>query len=352
MKLEPHLRWAALERLLLVAVISFAPLVAGYAGGAGKEAPQSGKADQPRKAESDARAFVVVPDDAAAWRKLPAAQKGAGAPLPAWARALAPTLPRTSAALLELDYLHRAKNPLDALLRGKLRLAVAQANACAAGEAEALADLRGAGLDDRALAALVQTPESLPSADKQLLVFARKLTLDSQAVTDQEVADLIQRHGDRQVVAMVQHIAYANFQDRLLLGLGLARLGEGPLAAREFRFTRPSFGATLAQPRPKPARVVALSPTSMPRGPLWTAADIETLHAGIERQKTRRPRITLSPGQHDAVVHWGEVCRTYQPELARAWTYSMWVFGAEALQDPVLEASVLWVVTRTQQSFY
>jgi alkylhydroperoxidase family enzyme len=352
MKPGSNVRWTAFERLLLAAIASLAPPTAAHAGGAGREAIRIHPAGKDHKRTSETQPFVVVPDNAAAWTKLPAAEKGAGAPLPAWTRALAPTLPRTAAALLELDYLHRVKSPLDAPLRGKLRLAVAQANGCAAGEAEALADLRGAGLNEQALEVLVKTPENLPVADRQLREFARKLTLDSQAITDQDVTDLIERHGDRQVVAMVQHVAYANFQDRLLLGLGLANFGEAPPAPREFRFARPSFGATLAQPRSKPVRMAALSPASVTRDLVWPAATIDTLHAGIERQKARRPRIALTPGRHDAVVHWGEVCRTYQPKLARAWAYSMWVFGAEAFQDPVLEASVLWVVTRTQQSFY
>ena len=42
-------------------------------------------------------------DDDECWRKLPAVQKGGGQPLPSWARALAGSMPRTTAALLRLD---------------------------------------------------------------------------------------------------------------------------------------------------------------------------------------------------------------------------------------------------------
>src|SRR4051812_30176715 len=51
--------------------------------------------------------FPALPNDEA-WKRLPAAEKGGGKPLPAWARTLADALPRTTAAMLELDYLHRA----------------------------------------------------------------------------------------------------------------------------------------------------------------------------------------------------------------------------------------------------
>src|SRR5207253_11455098 len=85
-------------------------------------------------------------DNATAWKHLPAAEKGAGQPLPGWARALAATLPETTAALLELDYLHRARNPLDPRLRAKLRWVAARANRCAYSEACARGDLRRAGV--------------------------------------------------------------------------------------------------------------------------------------------------------------------------------------------------------------
>ena len=304
-----------------------------------------------RGAGPQSEALIWVPDNATAWQHLPAAEKGAGARLPAWARALAPTLPWTTAAMLELDYLHRVKSPLDAMLRAKVRLAVARANVCAYAEAEAVADLRRAGLDDAGLAALADKLEGLADADREVLAFTQKLTLASQTITDDEVARLMKRFGDRQMVALVQHIAYANFQDRLLRALGLARHAEAPLPATEVRFTRPPLGANLARPRRKPSPIGLAPPPLLKQDREWVALDLETLRKEVENQKSRRPRIAL-PNEHDAVVHWGQVCRHYQPELASAWSFCMWAFGAESLQDPVIEVSVLWVVTRTQQSFY
>lgn len=298
-----------------------------------------------------AAAFVPMLSQDEAWKALPSLEHGQRSLLPGWALATVKALPQTTAAMLELDYLHRVKSPLDAVLRAKVRWAVARANACAYAEAVAGADLRRAGLDGAAVAALAGNLESLPAEDREILAFARKLTLASQTVTDDEVAALMKRFGNRQLVALVQHIAHANFQDRLLLALGVARHDETPLPAMAVRFRRPPLGASLAQPRGKPAAPARSSGFLKPDAE-WRALDLDTLSKEMESQKSRRPRIGLSSPERDAVVHWGEVCRKYQPEHAGAWAFCMRTFGAESYQDPVMEASVLWVVTRTQRSFY
>ena len=48
--------------------------------------------------------------------------------------ALPASLPRTTAAMLELDYLHRVKSPLDPKLRAMMRWTAARANHCAYSE--------------------------------------------------------------------------------------------------------------------------------------------------------------------------------------------------------------------------
>src|SRR5262249_55342600 len=122
------------------------------------------------------QARVPLATDEEAWKLLPPAEKGGGQRLPAWARALVKGLPRTTAAMLELDYLHRAKSPLDGKLRGKLRWVAANANRCPYSEALAVADLRRAGLTDAELKVLQDDRASLPAPERALLAFARKLT--------------------------------------------------------------------------------------------------------------------------------------------------------------------------------
>src|SRR5271168_1933841 len=82
-----------------------------------------------------------VSSDEECWRKLPPAEKGGGNALPTWARAMAGAMPRTTAAMLRLDYLHRTRNPLGPELRGKMRWVAGRANDCEYSMACAEADL-------------------------------------------------------------------------------------------------------------------------------------------------------------------------------------------------------------------
>ena len=59
---------------------------------------------------------------------LPAAEEPIAGTLPAWAQMLAPAMPKTVAAMLELDYSQRANTPLDPKLRAKMRWVAAHAN--------------------------------------------------------------------------------------------------------------------------------------------------------------------------------------------------------------------------------
>ena len=144
--------------------------------------------------------------------------------------------------MLELDRLHRTRSPLGPMLRGKMRWVAADANRCdyaappprptsaARAGRSTIADLKGwaatAGLPEAERAAPRRSPD--------------KMTLDADTVTDAEVARAASRStASEKLVAMVLLLAYANFQDRLLLALGLAdrsrraaRPRRGPLRPR------------------------------------------------------------------------------------------------------------------------
>ncbi len=301
-----------------------------------------------------------------AWKRLPAAEKGAGQPLPAWARALADTLPRTTAAMLELDYLQRVRSPLDPVLRGKMRWVAAHANRCAFGEAQAVADLRRAGAGDNAVRSLGRDEDALAPAEKAALAFARKMTVAADTVSDAEVARLLEWYGDRQVVAMVLLLAYANFQDRLVLSLGLPA-AEGALAPPEVRFAKPAPDAPppVAAPRQAPAAAAPAGELADLVDPEWTAVEFAELQKAMEHQRERAPRIgvpaweevreRLPPGypvKNPIRIKWSLVCLGYQPELAAAWGNCLRTFGREANQDRVFEESLFWVITRTIHCFY
>src|ERR1700677_1289221 len=89
-------------------------------------------------APAEARTRFPLLSDAECWRKLPPTQRGGGQPLPSWAQALAGTMPRTTAAFLHLDQVHRAGSPIDAKLRALMRWVAARANQCAYSEAYAV----------------------------------------------------------------------------------------------------------------------------------------------------------------------------------------------------------------------
>jgi len=287
---------------------------------------------------------------------------GGGGPLPAWARALAGALPRTTAAMLELDYLHRAKSPLDAKLRGRMRWTAAHANGCAYAEAYAAADLRRAGASEADLRALAGDQADLPEATRAALAFARKLTTAAHTVTDEEVARLRELYGDKQVVAMVLLLAYANFQDRLLLTLGLPVEDGGPLEPLDVHF--PASATADVPPRRPPTGRPPSEPLRL-ADPDWAARDFGQLRQAMATQRARPPRIpvpswdevraNLPPGYpagRPLRIRWSLVCLGYQPELASAWSACTRAFGQEARQDRVFEESLFWVVTRSLNCFY
>jgi hypothetical protein len=72
---------------------------------------------------------------------------GGGQRLPNRALYTARSLPRTTAAMLDLDWRHRTRNPIGPVLWGKMRWVAADANHCEYARATAEADLRRAGLD-------------------------------------------------------------------------------------------------------------------------------------------------------------------------------------------------------------
>jgi alkylhydroperoxidase family enzyme len=295
-----------------------------------------------------------------AWRKLPPLTEGESQPLPAWALALAAALPRTTAAMLELDALHREHNPLGPVLRGKLRWIAAHANHCDYAEAYAAADLRRAGLNDAAVESLKGDHAQLPEKERAALAFAHKLTLAADTVTDNEVARLISWYGEKDVAAMVLLLAHANFQDRLFLTLGVSVEKGGPLKPLAGHFAK--TGDYKAPPRPAPVDV-GLAPARTDDVPGWSPLDFADLQKNMESQRERKGRISVPswddvrkelpvPPANPVRIKWSLVCLGYQPKLALGWSACTRAFAEEAAQDRVFEESLFWVVTRSLDCFY
>jgi alkylhydroperoxidase family enzyme len=300
-----------------------------------------------------------------AWRRLPAAEKGGGQRLPNWALITARNLPSTTAAMLELDWLHRTQNEIGPVLRGKMRWVAADANRCEYSRATAEADLRRAGLGDEPIANLKGGPKRWLAAERAALQFARDMTLDAGSVTDDEVARLRKAYGEEKLVAIVLLLAAANFQDRLFLSLGVA-LEEGePLPPIEVEFSRTAPAPALTN-RARPDDLHGPEVPTKVDDPEWLELGFDVLQKDLDRQRANDGRVRV-PAFEEVLkklpagapqpkapirIRWSLVCMGYQPRLAAAWSACTRNFGEEAKQDRVFEESLFWVVTRTIHCFY
>ena len=299
-----------------------------------------------------------------AWERLPVLSSGErDRPLPSWALALAGPLPRTTAAMLELDSRCRTSEAFDPKLRAMLRLAASRANRCEYGERYAEADLKRLGA----------TPEDLESAaapEQAAIAFAQQLTLAASQVTDEQVAELVEAFGEPAVVAMVLQLAYANFQDRLLLTLDNEVEEGGPLPPLDVRFKAPGKDESIAAERAEAADFAAASETAASEtaigDPMWAGVSLAELLRGMDVQKSRSGRVSvpefsevlakLPAGAYSPDrplrIKWSLVVLGHQPELGMAWMNCLRTFGREANQDRVFEESLFWVITRSIDCFY
>jgi hypothetical protein len=267
--------------------------------------------------------------------------------------------------MLDLDRLQRTQSALGPLLRGKMRWIAANANRCDYSRVTAEADLRRAGLGDAGIRALAGDHSRLPKAEQAALEFARKMTVSADAVTDSEVAELKAVYGEKKLAAMVLLLAYANFQDRLILALDLPIEAGGPLAPLEIRFDKKAK-APPVPPRDKPKVRTGPHVLEIVDDLEWRSFDFDDLQKNLSIQRTNPGRIrvpswdevkqVLPAGypmpKHPVRIQWSLVCMGYQPELGAAWSACTRNFGEEAKQDRVFEESLFWVVTRTIHCFY
>ncbi len=307
---------------------------------------------------------MVVPlSNEAAWERLPRPTRGGGQPLPSWARMLVSEMPRSTAAFLQLDFAQRTKSPVDPKLRAAMRWVVAHANRCLYAEAYAAADARRAGLNEAGLDALRH--DSYPGwseGEWAALNFARKMTVNSDSVTDLEFAGLVKKFGEKQAASMVLLVAYANFQDRLLICLGAPIESGGPLPPVDATFDRASLAS-----KPTPLTHLKLSSLPLTSGkdlveddPEWARLSYETLQDKLEAQRHKPTRLriptwdevadNLPEGlfERPSDIVWYRICFGYAPELAVPFEIYLRTAGAEAAPkyDRIFGQSLFWVVTR------
>lgn len=299
------------------------------------------------------------------WKRMPPTVSGGGQMLPNWARAVAPSLPRTAAAMLQLDLAHRTQSPLDPVLRARMRWVVAHANRCSYSEAYALADLKRAGQGAAEIQALTGDSRLWPEADRDPLEFARLLTVAAPTIPDELFEKLRVRYGDKQVAAMVLLAAYGNFQDRLVLGLNLPLEVGGPLPPLKVQFAEDALQIAPLFPTQTPLATASNGgKTVVAEDPAWSKVTFDELQVRLEKQRDRKPRLPI-PAWDDVRknlpsrmaarptrIIWNLVCSGYVPELAVPWSISTRTMWAETKPDRVFEESLFWIQTRSIECNY
>lgn len=324
---------------------------------------------------SSARWRVPLLNDTEAWKKMLCyIDSETGRRLPVWIRALAVSLPKTAAAMLDLDYAQRMENPLPPRLRAKLRWISADANRCEYAKAYARADYLRAGGQAREIDELPTVLDKLPEAERLALRLVRQLAEAAYSVEDAQVARLIELYGEKQVVAIVLVAAYANFQDRLLVALGAAVEPDGPLPPIKVHFRKPPQPEkSIASKKEKHKRNVsppAKNPPPLPEkidDPEWTALSFTALRERLDRQiarpqariripdwKTVHANLPADMPQRDKPIRiqWSLLTYGYQPRLTAAWFGGLRAFREESDLEAVFYESMFWVVTRSVQCFY
>jgi alkylhydroperoxidase family enzyme len=317
------------------------------------------------QAPADEAPAVAPLDDAACWKALPETVSGGGGPLPIWARAVAVRLPRTAAAMLELDLAQRTRSPLDLKLRAAMRWVVARNNRCAYTEAYALADARRAGLDEATIKAVTGDPSGWPADYRDALEFARLHTVDAPSIPDALFAKLVAKYGEHQAAAMVLLGAYGNFQDRVVLGLNLPGESGPPLEPIAVKFTPGAFQSTpVLPPQSELKPLKDDGATVVDRDPEWSELSYDSLQSRLETQRARQPRLPIPTwdevkkglppefAQRPTRIVWNLVCSGYVPELALPWSRATRTMWAEAKPDRVFEESLFWVQTRAIRCNY
>ena len=313
------------------------------------------------------RAFDAVPrvplaSDCECWSLMPQSVSGGGV-LPNWARALAPHMPRTVAAMLVLDHAQRTAAPLDAVLRAKIRWMVAVANRSIYGMAYAAADLGRAGASEADLAALCDPEQE--DAERDSLDFASDLATDASAIGEEQFASLVEHYGERRVAAMVLAAAYGSFQDRLVTVLNLPLEKEGPLPPLPVHYASGPLVLTRGASEHPSALPFPASQPAVPIDPRWRNWDYEALQAELARRRHCRPRLPLPawdsiratlppeyPTEEPLLIRWALVSLGYVPELAHPWNAAARLFWDESQQEPTYEASLLWIQSRVLECSY
>ncbi len=173
------------------------------------------------------------------------------------------------------------------------------------------------------------------------------------------------KYGDRGVAAIVLLTAYANFQDRLCLGLQVPLEADGPLPPVDVKFAEGALQRTPIRPGNNGQAVYEESGTAL-NAPdkQWTSVTYDALQARLEEQRDRKPRLPIPTweevkaklpadmGARPTGIRWNLVTYGYAAELAIPWTTMTRTHWAELPSERILEESLFWVQTRAVNCNY
>ncbi len=303
--------------------------------------------------------------DQEAWKLLPKLAAGEQVPLPNWVKPIALQMPRTAAAMIELDYAFRTAGPLDPALRSSLRWIIAHANHSPYGEALAVADLRSVAGEKIDIARLQGGPATWPSDSAKEFEFVRLLTIAAPTIPDSLFEQLRQKHGDRGVAAMVLLTAYSNFQDRFLLGLQVPVEPQGPYPPLRVKFAEGALQMSPLTPTENGvATYIDNGIAVTPPDKKWALLNYEQLQTRLESQRDRKPRLPVptwdevkeklpsAMAVRPTSIRWSLVNYGYAADLAIPWALTTRTHWAEYPSNRILEESLFWVQTRALECNY
>ena len=203
----------------------------------------------------------------------------------------------------------------------------------------------------------------MPASERAALQFARKLTIAAYKVTDDEVADLIKHFGAEKVVAIVHTLAHANFQDRIILALGVEVEADGPYPPLELQLDKERQARIPVPNRSDWNRIGEVQSVSLGEKPNWRTEDFGQVQKALSAQKQRTSRIPLPPlesldklppaaKKRSGRIAWSRVSLGYQPLLTQAWFECMSMFDEESKLDQVFANTYFWVITRSNECYY
>ena len=315
--------------------------------------------------------WKLPPTSEEVWKSLPTPQGTERPELPGWICMVAREMPRTAAAFIELDYAHRVEGPVEPQLRSAMRWTAASANQCPYTMEVAAYDANKAGVSAEKWKSLTSGDRSLWSkTERAALDFADGMSRDSDGVTDEQFTFLEKELGSRVVASMVLHMAYANFQDRLIHCLGLASKENKITAPVQVKFSPESLEKKTIPPSPNAPKQIG-TPESEPKDIItesepYTWLSYDKLQERLQIQRIRKTRLRVPDWQEIAGklpdglmptasdIVWYKVAFGYAHELAVPFEIYMRTAGSEisANWDRAFGNSIFWIVTDAMKCPY